>query len=120
MKGQNIVVTQDYINYKVVATPEGLKKIGIVFRVQAELISKSKEVNLNGLFSIGLAAQSGAISGSLKVQVHGLSGEPVSSLLPLPSDISEASLQAAMQSVALLKAKVWDSRVSVIPQEIPN
>jgi hypothetical protein len=119
-KGKQIVVQQDYLNYKLVQIKGKQEKVGIVFRIEAELVTKSSDVNLNGLFAIGLAVQSGSAAGQLKVEVHGLAGEPISSLIPLPSDISEASLQNAMQAIATLKTKVYDDQVTVSPQIIAD
>lgn len=117
-KGKKIVVQQDYINYKLVETAGVTQKVGIVLRIEAELITKESKVDLNGLFAIGLAVKSGSAAGQLKVRVYGLAGEPVSSLLPLPSEISEGSLQTAMQAVASLKAKIYDDKVTIAPQII--
>lgn len=119
-KGKKIVVQQDYLNYKNVEKDGKTSKVGVVLRVQAELVTKSADVNLSGLFAIGLAVKAGSAAGQLKVQIHGMSGEPVSTLIPLPSEISESSLQTAMQAVASLKAKFYDDKVIIVPQVIPD
>ena len=41
-----------------------------------------------------------------------------STLIPMPSEITESSLLSAMQAVASLKAKVYDPKVVVVPQII--
>jgi hypothetical protein len=117
---KKVVVQRDYINYKYVVTDNQQKKVGVIFRIEAELETKKADVDLNGLFAVGLAVKAGAASGQLRVKVHGLSGEPISTLIPSPSDVSEQSIQNAMEAVALLKAKMYDSKVNVIPQEIPE
>ena len=119
-KNKTIVVQQDYINYKNVVINGKPKKVGVLFRIEATLVTKNSDVNLNGLFAIGLAVRQGSVNGNLKVQVHGLSGEPISNLIPFPSEITESSLQNAMQAIAALKAKMFDSNVNVIPQDIPE
>jgi len=115
---KKVVVQRDYVNYKYVVIDGVQKKVGVVFRIEAELETKKKDVDLNGLFAIGLAVKQGVASGQLRVKVYGLSGEPVSSLIPSPADVSESSIQSAMESVALLKSKMYDPKVTVIPQEI--
>jgi hypothetical protein len=119
-KGKRVVVQQDYLNYKIVQIDGHDKKVGITLRVQAELVTKNAEVNLNGLFAIGLAVRAGSAAGTLRICAFGLTGEPVSSLIPMPSEITESSLQNAMQAVASLKAKIYDPKVSVLPQIIPD
>ena len=115
---KKVVVQRDYINYKYVKIDGQSKKVGVVFRIEAELETRKADVDLNGLFAVGLAVKTGAASGQLRVKVHGLSGEPISTLIPSPSDVSEQSIQNAMEAVALLKAKLYDPKVNVIPQEI--
>lgn len=117
---KNIVVQRDYINYKLVDVNGHEKKVGVLFRIEAELQTKQSNVDLNGLFAIGLAVKTGAASGQLRVSVHGLSGEPVSTLIPSPSDVSEQSIQNAMEAIALLKSKMYDPKVNIIPQDIPD
>ena len=119
-KGKRVVVQQDYLNYKIVQVDGRDRKVGITLRVQAELVTKSAEVNLNGLFAIGLAVRAGSAAGTLRICAYGLAGEPINSLIPMPSDITESSLQNAMQAVASLKAKIYDPKVSVLPQVIPD
>jgi hypothetical protein len=119
-KGQKIIVQQDYLNYKTVPDGTNVSKVGILFRVQAELVTKKANVNVNGLFAIGLAVNAGAAAGNLSVEIHGLSGEPVGSLIPLPSSVSEDSLQGAMQAIATLKSKIYDPKIYIIPQVLPE
>lgn len=117
-KRKQVVVEQDYEVYRLVEVGSVTKRIGVVFRVRVELFTKRADVNLNGLFSIGLAVREGSATGNLHVSVYGLAGEPISSIIPLPSEVSESSLQQAMQAVATLKALMHDSRVYVVPQVI--
>lgn len=117
---KKIVVQRDYLNYKIVDVDGKPKKIGVMFRIEAQLETAQANVDLSSLFAIGLAVKQGSASGQLRVQVHGLSGEPIGALIPSPSDISESSIQNAMECVAALKTKMYDSKVNVIPQELPD
>ena len=45
-----------------------------------------------------------------------MSGRDVSPLIPLPSQISVESIQAALQSAAAIKAKLYDDGVEIVPQ----
>lgn len=115
VKGKKIVVQQDYLNFKDATHDGKTNKVGIVLRVQAELVTTKSDLNLNGLFAIGLAVKAGTAAGVLRIQVYGLSGEPISALIPMPSDLNETSLQNALQSVASLKAKLYDEKVNIVP-----
>lgn len=114
--GQTILFQQDYVSYK---TVEG-KKVGILLRLEAELITKRADLNLNGIFAIGAAASSGSASGKLRLKVYGLSGRAIMDAIPTPSDISEQSLLNAFTAIATIKSKIYEDDVFVLPQQIPD
>jgi hypothetical protein len=72
---------------------------------------------VSSLFGIGLAAKSGKVSGTLRFETIGIGGKQISPLIPLPSEISVESIQAAMQAAAAIKSNLYDSEnVSIQPQ----
>lgn len=81
--------------------------IGAGLRIQANVHVNKGKVQLS-LFGLGSAAEAGQVSGSMVIQTLGIFGEAISPLIPLPSDISQGSIQAAMQSLAAIKAKLYD------------
>ena len=118
---KDIVVHRDNIIFKRVKGPGGEEKlIGLLFRIEAELETTKKDVDLGSLLAIGMAVKRGAANGRLRVMVYGLSGEPIIALTPTSiADISESSIVDVMERLALLKAKIYDPKVYVIPQELP-
>lgn len=118
--GQKILFQQDYTSYKNVDVNGKRKKVGILLRLEAELVTKKADLNLNGIFAIGAAASSGSVSGRLRLKVYGLSGEAISLAIPAPSDISEQSLLNAFTAIATIKSKIYEDNVFVIPQDIPE
>lgn len=114
--GQKILFQQDYVSYKKI---EG-KKVGILLRLEAEIIAKKADLNLNGIFAIGAAASTGSASGKLRLKVYGLSGKPIMDAIPAPSDVSEQSLLNAFTAIATIKSKIYEDDVFVQPQEIPE
>lgn len=113
---QTIVVRSEQTSYKFVTVDGVKKKYGFVIGIEAEFTSKTANVDLGSLFAIGVAAKAKSISGTLAIRVEGLSGEPIQSGLPTSSSgISEESLQKAMETVATIKAKVYDPNVTVTP-----
>lgn len=119
-KDKTVIFQQDYQNYKIVRASNGERyKVGILFRIEATIVTKEKNVDLNGLFAIGLAVRSGSATGSLKMSIYGVSGAPVSSSIPAPSAITESSLQQVMQSIANVRSKLFDEEIYVIPQVLP-
>lgn len=118
--GKKILFQQDYTSYKNVTVDGKTKKVGILLRLEAELITKKANLELNGIFSIGAAASAGSASGRLRLKVYGLSGKEISNAIPAPSDISEQSLMTAFSSIATIKSKIYEEDVYVLPQEIPS
>lgn len=91
--------------------------IGVGFRLQASVQVLKGNVQLT-LFGLGAAASAGQVAGTMVIQTLGVFGAPVSPLIPLPTDIGESSIQTAMQSLAAIKAKLYDSNVNIRPQVV--
>jgi len=135
--GQSYVLVVDYIkyitygqplkfDYKTVdakgketdATFDGTVPIytGIGLRIRAEFQANQSGLNISGLPAIAVAATANGISGRLTVQTLGITGQEVTSLMPLISDISVASIQNAVQAVAAIKAKIYEPETELGPK----
>ena len=93
-------------------------RVGIGLRLVASIQTKKKGINLGDLFAIGFAASKNEISGSLSVNILGIESKEITSLLPMPSEISASSIQNAMQAMATIKSKIYDQNVKLKPQII--
>jgi hypothetical protein len=57
------------------------------------------------------------LSGTLRFETIGISGKMISSLIPLPSEISIQSISGAMQAAASIKTNMYDdTQVQISPQ----
>ncbi len=139
VEGQNYVLVVDYIKYITNsiaidttyvsnnANGEEEEKrfqetipmyTGIGLRIRAEFTALKSGLNISGLPAIALAASANGISGRLTVQTLGITGPEVTGLMPLISDISITSIQSAVQSVAAIKAKIYEESTTVAPKII--
>ena len=118
--GEKVLFQLDYVSYQNVIVGDKTKKLGILLRIEAEVITRKADINLNGIFAIGAAVTSGSASGRLRVKIFGLSGKPIIEAIPSPSNISEDSLLNAFTSIASIKSKMYEEDVYVIPQELPE
>jgi hypothetical protein len=92
--------------------------VGVGLRLTANIKVNEGSVDLSNLFAIGAAAQAKQISGTLVIQTLGLSGVGVSSVLPMPSEINQTSIQNAIQSLGAIKAKMYDEGTLVTPRVV--
>jgi len=92
--------------------------IGVGLRLTANVAVREGRVDLGNLFALGVAAQARQISGTLVIQTLGLSGEGVSPLIPMPSEINPTTIQNAILALGTIKAKIYDGRVSVVPRVV--
>lgn len=92
--------------------------VGVGLRIQASITVLSDSVNLSSLFSIGLAASQKKLNGTLIIQTLGVSGENISPLMPLPDQINESTIQFAMQSLATIKSKIYDTDKTIISPQV--
>lgn len=137
VKGQSYVLIVDYIKYitsgmeidteytSINAKGQGEKKCfvgtvpmytGIGLRIRAEFKALEGKINISGLPAIAAAANAKGISGRLTVQTLGITGQEVTGLMPLISDISITSIQNAVQAVGAIKAKIYEESTTVYPK----
>ncbi|MBX3377601.1 MAG: hypothetical protein KF678_11435 [Phycisphaeraceae bacterium] len=88
--------------------------VGVGIRVRADFKSAGGEIK-GGLPGLSAEASAGRISGTLSVQTLGIGGEQITSLMPIPSDLSPASIQAAIQAAASIKVKMYDASTIIQP-----
>ena len=92
--------------------------IGIGLRLKANIRVNSGDVDLGNLFSIGMAASAKKVTGTLVVQTLGISGKEISGLVPMPTEISAASIQSAITAVSTIKTKIYDTDTKITPRTI--
>ncbi|PHX05153.1 hypothetical protein [Vibrio splendidus] len=92
--------------------------IGIGLRMTANIKVNKGKINLGSLFALGAAAESKQISGSMVIQTLGISGESISSIMPMPSEISSTTIQNAILALGTMKAKMYDDDTHITPRVI--
>ncbi|EOV0850557.1 hypothetical protein ACOKV8_000546 [Vibrio parahaemolyticus] len=92
--------------------------VGVGLRLTAHVTVKEGSVDLGNLFALGVAAQAKQISGTLVIQSLGLSGEGVSPLIPIPSEINPTTVQNALMAIGAIKAKLYDGKITVVPRVV--
>lgn len=91
--------------------------VGVGLRITATFTTFDANVDLGSMFAIGLAAQQKRIAGTLSIETIGITGPSITPLLPMPSSIDTSTIQNAIQTMATVKAKMYDEKdVSVRPQ----
>lgn len=92
--------------------------IGVGLRLTANVYIKKGNVDLGSLFALGVAAKAEQVSGTLVIQTLGVSGPEISGLIPMPGEISEATIQNAILALASIKAKMYDHKTSISPRVV--
>jgi hypothetical protein len=128
--GQRYVVVLDYMKSTTFQHPKPTLEVsastvrsaptyvGIGLRLTANLVVHKGTIDLASLLSLGMAGEAKQVSGSLMLQTLGVSGPSISSALAIPSDISTASIQAALVSIGTIKSKIYDADTSISPRVV--
>lgn len=136
VKNESYVLTVDYIKYftinKRVTVPYEVVKAGVKaketfdgnvpiyagigVRVRAEFKALESNLNISGLPALAIAANGNSVNGRLTLQTLGVTGVSVTDLMPIISDISVSSIQSAVQTVAAIKAKLYEDSTVVYPK----
>lgn len=133
VKNTSYQVTMDYVKFVTVNVVDTITygknqlekisifsyvRVGVGLRIVASIETKKSGINLGDLFAIGFAATKNNVSGSLSVNILGIESREITSLLPMPSEISSSSIQNAMQALATIKSKIYDDGIKIRPQII--
>lgn len=92
--------------------------VGVGLRIQASVTILKDSVNLGSLYGLGVAASQNKLNGTLIIQSLGISGENISPIIPIPDRINESTIQTAMQSLATIKSKIYDTKTRITPQVV--
>jgi hypothetical protein len=92
--------------------------VGVGLRLTASIRVHEAGIDLGNLLALGAAAQAQKVSGTLVVQTLGISGESVSTMIPMPSEISTSSIQAAILALGAIKAKIYEQDTLVAPRVV--
>ncbi|MCG3164481.1 MAG: hypothetical protein POELPBGB_00235 [Bacteroidia bacterium] len=116
-------VTVDYCKFTTLkifnssgTTCDGFTKVGVGLRITANVQTTKAGLNLGNLFGLGLAAQMNKLSGTMSIDVIGMESQEITTLIPLPSEISPTSIQNALQAMATIKSKIYDNSTRLYPQ----
>jgi len=143
VEGKNYIVILDYIKFNTNPLPVILKTdkttskttallatdlteanlivptyIGVGLRMTANIKVKKGTVDLGNLFALGAAAEAKQISGSLVIQTLGISGENISAIMPMPSEISASTIQNAILALGTMKAKMYENDTHITPRVV--
>ncbi len=121
-KGQ-YTVTLDYAKFTTLkvydgasGSCDGFAKVGVGLRVTANIKTNKSNLDIGSLFGLGLAAKRDKLVGTLSVDVIGLESQEITTIIPLPSEISPSSIQTVLQSIATIKSKIYDAHTRLYPQ----
>jgi len=92
--------------------------VGVGLRLTASITVNKNEVDLGNLFAIGAQASANEITGTLTVQTLGISGENISSIIPMPSEINPTTIQNAILALGTIKAKLYDEKTEITPRAV--
>jgi len=120
-KNSSYKVTMDYMKYATLAQISnnqfiGSKRVGVGLRLISLITTAEAGINIGDLYSIGLAAKDGKLSGTLIIEVIGIKSKEVTTLIPFPSEINQTTIQNAMQALATIKSKIYDKETKLYPQ----
>lgn len=122
-KSTSYKVIMDYMKFATLASRDkvtgellGFRRVGVGLRMISLITTKEAGINIGDLSSIGAAAKSGKLNGTLMIEVVGIKSKEVTTLLPLPSEINQSTIQNAMQALATIKSKIYDNDTRLFPQ----
>lgn len=121
VKGSSYKITMDYMKFTTLGQVSdgkflGYKRVGVGLRLISQITTFESGINIGDLSSIGVAAKAGKLNGTLMIEVIGIKSKEVTTLLPLPSEINQTTIQSAMQALATIKSKIYDTDTKLYPQ----
>jgi len=116
-------VIMDYMKYRVEDVNNdsgvvGSGRVGIGLRIKAKVITNKANLNLSGLANLGVEASNNHLTGLLSIDIIGIDSKDITNYIPLTAKLDETSIQNAIQAIATIKSKIWDSNIKLTPQLI--
>ena len=122
-KAGSYEVIMDYMKYRIEDVYNkseviGSGRIGVGLRIKAKVITNKANLNLSGLANLGVEASNNHLTGLLSIDIIGIDSKDVTNYIPLTSKLDETSIQNALQALATIKSRIWDSNIKLTPQLI--
>ena len=117
-------VIMDYMKYYIDTVLDdtgfllGSRKIGVGLRMTAKVQTSKANINIGGLSALAAQAVLQNLSGSISVNVIGIDSRDITNLIPITSQLDQTSIQSALQALAAVKAKLWDSGQTTLTPHI--
>jgi hypothetical protein len=92
--------------------------VGVGLRITANITVRSGSVSLSNLFGIGASASLSQTAGTLTVQTLGITGDGISALIPIPSELNATTIQNAILSLGSIKAKIYEPSTVLSPRVV--
>ena len=122
-KNSSYKVTMDYMKFATLGQKDdktgdfiGYKRVGIGLRLISLITTTEAGLNIGDLSSIGVGVKSGKIKGTMIIEVIGIKSKEITTTIPLPSEINPTTIQNAVQALATIKSKIYDSDTKLFPQ----
>ncbi len=81
--------------------------IGVGVRVKAEVYTQKRGVSFADIIGIGASASENKVRGNLEIQSLGITGESITSLIPLPTELNKGSIQNLLTNIAAIREKIY-------------
>ena len=92
--------------------------VGYGLRITASIKIDKGTVTISGLSQLAAEASLGNVSGTMVVQTLGMTGELVSTNLPLPNELDRSTAQTAILAIGSIKALLHDPKMKIYPRII--
>lgn len=112
-------IVMDYSKHRTIMQGKlGKGRIGVGLRLVAKITTSRNNLNLGDFFALGAAAELNHLHGTLSIEVIGIQSRDISSLIPLPSELNQTTMQNAMQALSTIKSRIHDEDTRLYPQVI--
>jgi hypothetical protein len=95
-----------------------IARVGFGLRLTANIITGKANVNIGNITSLGANVDGGYIRGDLIIDSIGMISKEIQALFPSSTKIDETSIQKALESIATIKSKIYETSTSRVPQII--
>jgi hypothetical protein len=92
--------------------------VGLGLRLMSTVTVGSTNANLSSVGALAAEAEAGNVTGTLVVQTLGVTGRPVSTALPLPSELNRTAVSNAILALGAIKASLFDSTTVIAPRVV--
>jgi hypothetical protein len=110
------IFIQEFKQYKEITKNQEVVHYGISIRWIINIQKLNSSANITSLPMIAASGQFNYVNASARFEVNGISSKEITTLIPVPKDLTTETYVEFNEAFVKIKDKIWDDNVTITPK----